>query len=313
MKSFFKKILYPPKVVLVLFPIISFSATIYVLARGYDKSVIACVVYAAAAYSLLILTLAVIKLCKKILGVLSPENGKAENSKAVKLIRKYRGDIKFKLKLSLIRGTTVDLIYALFRLITGIVFSSVWFITIAVYHALLCLSRLYLLLGYRKTAENSEKYDFRYENKRYKRSAVFLLFINAASGGMMYLTITSGRPFNYPYFLIYASALYAFIAVGSAIANLVRYSKTGSPIASAAKIIGLIAACWSLYGLQAALLNSFYTGSEGFDVLMNRISGAFIYLFTTGTAIFMLLRARKKDAEKTEKTEAAEETNEDKR
>ena len=277
------------------------------LAGGYDKSFFAYIVFAAAAYSLLILTLAVVKGCRKIIKVLNSDNDEKEyfksskSSKTIKFLRKYRGDVKFKLKISLIRGTTVDIVYALFRLITGVVFSSVWFITIAVYHTLLCVARLYLLIGYGKTAENAEKYDVYYENKLYKRSAILLLFINIASGGMIYLTVTSGRPFNYPYYLIYASALYAFVAIGSAIANLVRYSKIGSPIALAAKVIGLIAACWSLYGLQAALLNAFSSDNGYFASLMNRLTGAFIYLFTTGTAIFMLIRARKIDASEIKK------------
>lgn len=295
-KSFFKKILHPHAAVLISVPLASFAGTIFVLVKGYDKSPFAYAFFAAAAYSLLILVLFFIKLGKKIKKSLStpPQNLEGKKKKAYDFAVHYKNDLSFKLMISLYRGAIVDTLYAIFRLATGIAVSSVWFIALGVYHLFLGLARKYLLNKYKKTVANPQNYGLYYEYSCYQKSAAFLFFINAAIGGIIFMTIARGAAFAYPEYVLYGIALYAFYAAISATVNLIRYKKLGSPVISAAKVISLAAACSSVYGLQTALLAAFSGGQKDFAKTMNVITGTAIYLFVCGIAVFMLIKAHLK-------------------
>lgn len=64
------------------------------------------------------------------------------------VLKRYKTDKPFKAGVALVRGAGVDTVYAIFRLITGIIYSSIWFITLAVYHLVLGVIRLFLLRSY---------------------------------------------------------------------------------------------------------------------------------------------------------------------
>ena len=77
-----------------------------------------------------------------------------------------------------------------------------------------------------------------------------------------------------------------------AIVNLVRFRKLGSPILSAAKILGLIAALMSLLGLQTAMLSQFTAEGEGFQRMMNAVTGGIVWFSVILIAVTMLVRSR---------------------
>lgn len=296
-KSIFKKILFPHAAVLFLVPLASFAGTIFILAKGYDKSPFAYAFFAAATYSLLILVLFFINIGKKIKKALSspPQNLAGNKKKAYDFVVRYKNDLSFKLTVSLYRGAIVDTLYAIFRLITGILFSSLWFVSLGVYHLLLGLARKYLLTRHKKASAATQKYGLYYEYSCYQKSAAFLFVINAAIGGIIFMTIARGAAFTYPEYVLYGIALYAFYAAISATVNLIRYRKSGSPIVSAAKVLSLAAACSSVYGLQTALLATFSSdGQKDFAKTMNVLTGTAIYLFVCGVAVFMLIKAHHK-------------------
>lgn len=64
------------------------------------------------------------------------------------VLKRYKTDKPFKAGVALVRGAGVDAVYAIFRLITGIIYSSIWFITLAVYHLVPGVIRLFLLRSY---------------------------------------------------------------------------------------------------------------------------------------------------------------------
>lgn len=93
------------------------------------------------------------------------------------LYKRYRTDKVFRGRFALRRSAGVDAVYAVFRLITGFIYRSKWFVTLASYHLGLCVIRFTLIRSYDRVSSDREKYDLKFEYGRYRLSAIFLLIL----------------------------------------------------------------------------------------------------------------------------------------
>lgn len=84
--------------------------------------------------------------------------------------------------------------------------------------------------------------------------------MNQALIGIIVLVVHQNSGFEYPGFLIYAMALYAFYAAITTVMNVVKFRKYGSPIMSSAKVINLTAALVFMLSLETAMLAQFGPG-----------------------------------------------------
>ena len=126
------------------------------------------------------------------------------------VLKRYKTDKPFKAGVVLVRGAGVDTVYAIFRLITGIIYSSIWFITLAVYHLVLGVIRLFLLRSYGIAKKKDDPGRTDYEFSRYRIAATAMLALEIPVAGMATLTVITNSGFSYPGYVIYASAAYTF-------------------------------------------------------------------------------------------------------
>lgn len=152
-------------------------------------------------------------------------------------------------------------------MVTGIIYSSVWFVTLAVYHFVLGVLRVFLVLCGRKSNKSGEKLLFEY--KRYNLTARLLLLLSIPMSGMVILMVLTNSGFTYPGYVIYLSAMYTFYKVIMAAIDLARFKKVGSPILSAGKAVNFIAAKTSVLGLQTAMIAAFSENNDDFRLTMN--------------------------------------------
>ena len=274
------KLLHPPKWVLFLVPPIIFAALIYIFLIGQKNSALAYPIYGLSAYCLTILILPLPKLMR--------------NTKVCVMQRicdtefggKYVNDLAFRGNISIYQGMTANFLYVLFRIIVGIRYASVWFISMAVYYLVLAVLRLSLILNYRHKSKTVEM-------RCYRRTAWLLFLLNLPMGGMILLMVLTNSGYSYPGFVIYLSAMYTFYTMVTSVINLVRFCRLGSPILSAAKVLNFIAALMSILGLQTAMIAQFSTDGDGFRKMMNAITGGAIWLSVILTAVYMLCRSSK--------------------
>lgn len=285
-KTVLRKLLYPPKGVRYLLPPAAFAALIFVFAGKKQESGLAYVAYAASAYALAVLIAAMPALFRRL-------RQRVLDSRAVQKLTgsrvggRYLTDQWFRGSFSIYQGMAMNFLYALFRTVTGILYRSPWFISMAVYHFFLGGLRAYLAAAFRRREQNG----LHYEYGCYRRTAWLLFLLNIPMGGMIWLMIRTNSGFSYPGYVIYLSALYTFYTMGLAIRNLVRYRKFGSPILSAAKVLNFVAAMMSILGLQTAMIAAFSPEAEGFRQQMNTITGACVYAGVLVIAVYMILRA----------------------
>ena len=174
---------------------------------------------------------------------------------------------------------TVNFLYVLFHIVVGIRYTSVWFISMAVYYLVLGILRLFLILSYRN------RYDID-ELRCYRRTAWLLFLLNIPMGGMIILMVLTNSGYSYPGYAIYISAMYTFYTMIGSIINLIKFRKFGSPILSAAKVLNFIAALMSVLGLQTAMIAQFGAESDSFRKMMNAITGGVIWLVVILIAVW---------------------------
>lgn len=202
-------------------------------------------------------------------------------------IERFRGDLAFRANVSLLAGTAVNFANVAFRAITGILYGSAWFVSLAAYYLVLGGLRLYLAVGYRRRGHDAAT-----ELRCYRRVGQLLFLLHVPMVGIVILMVWTDSGFAYPGYVIYLSAMYAFYAMGSSIANILRYRKVGSPILSAGKSLALVSAMMSMLALQTAMIAQFSDHDEGYRMLMNTLTGAAVCVISVLLAIAMLVRSR---------------------
>lgn len=209
-----------------------------------------------------------------------------------KYIDRYFTDEDFHARVSLYRGAVFNVIYALFKLITGIVYRSFWIIAIAVYYIALCGIK-YVLVKNDVTALRRKEANLSHEWKTYRKASVLLLLLNITLIGIIVQTVWKGQSYSYPGFFVFAMAFYAFYRIITASIRLVKDRSRHGPILSAAKGIDFTVALVAIFSLQTALLAT-YGGDNCYMIaLFNSISGIAVSVIVLGIAVFMLVKAHK--------------------
>ena len=138
-----KKVLHPPKLVLLIVPTVVFSALILIFLTERLNSAAAYPIFVLSAYCLTILLLPLPKLIR---------NAKTRITlriSRVPFVRRYMDDISFRGSVGIYQGAAVNFFYVVFRIYAGIRYASMWFISMAVYYLALGLIRLSLILSRR--------------------------------------------------------------------------------------------------------------------------------------------------------------------
>ncbi len=275
-KRILKRIFCLPLVPTVLIAVPAFVLVIYVLIEDIHGP-LSYLSYIASAYALVISVIWFIR------------GGKIIRDKAKQhpLTGRYLKDSKYRTRISLYQGLLINLLYITVKLVSGIYYRSWWFVTLAVYYALLAVMRFLLIWRWGGIKLEAEL-------RRYRLCGIMLLLMNEALAGMVILMVYQNRGYDYPGSLIYAMAAYSFYAVITAVIHLIKFRKYGSPVLSAAKAIKLVAAMVSILSLETAMLARF--GSENdsdFRKVMTGMTGGCICSLVLGMAVFMIAKSTK--------------------
>ena len=262
-RNIINKILYPPVWLMILLTIISAVLLPLIFILGWEESPIAYAAYVIAFYTVSVLCLFFAIVCPK---------GYEEIKQRVykhPLGEKYFTDLTFKVRVSLYTSLAINLVYSVFKLASGIFYSSLWIGAIAVYYILLSIIR-FTLLYHMQRKHNAGLIE---EYRSYRISAVLMMFINLTlSGIVLNMILTEKTPSVSDVFVI-TNAAYTFYVLTVSILDLVKYRKYKSPVMSAAKAIRFAQALVSLLSLEASMLVQF-GNDEAYRKFMLAISGA---------------------------------------
>jgi hypothetical protein len=289
-KKILKKCFVLPPFVAVIICVFSFALVFSVLAKGEERTALAYASYILSSYAAAVLCSTLPSAVKRVKNGFG-DIGAVKKIKSTRMGKEFVESGIFRSAVSLHQGFAFNLIYATAKMLLGILYKSVWLISFGLYYLLLAVMRGVLIQYVHKGKEIGV--DVRAEFKRYRACGFVLLIMNQALACIVIYIVHENRGFNYPGNLIYLMALYVFYAVITAVVNVRRFRKHGSPILSAAKAVSLTAALVSMLSLETAMLNQFGTEDESFRKIMTGISGGAVCTFVLIMAIYMVVRSSK--------------------
>lgn len=275
-KELILKLLYPNVLIFLVIFIIGFGSVISVFMLNLSTHWISYISYILSAYALTLTVARSITLSKWI-------NKKLNSNKYT---NRLLTDINLKNNIKLFSGTFFNMVYGVFKFVTGFIYNSIWFGATGVYYLVLGLMKLSLTKHIIKKSDNSKQII------QYRNTGILMFLLNSTMVGMIILMIRDGNSVVYPGFIIYAQAAYTFYVLTFAIINIIKYRKDHSPIIAASKSINLVASIMSMFILQVAMINQF--GEHGnFETIINSITATITSIVTIGIAIFMVINSKK--------------------
>lgn len=286
-----KKAFEPPRIIAWLVCVFSFALLFYVFYKQKTVSPLAYISYCLSAYSLTVIVFSSIRLYK------SAKNGFNDNKIIVKFknttfYKKYNEDAVFKSNILLLEGTVINLAYMAFKLMTGLLYSSVWAITIAAYYLLLVVIKGALFM-FSVKATNKENGEL-FLSKRITFLSVLLFLVNLPAIGIVVQVVFLNSSYIYPDYVIYLSAAHTFYTFTKAIINIIKYRKVGKLSITFSKVINIDTAAMSLFALQTAMITTFSQNDEYFRLLMNTLTGIAVVILIAFSSVFMLYISSRK-------------------
>ena len=284
-KTVGKKLLFPPLWLIFLLAVISAAALAAVFLKGWETAPIAYAIYVLSFYALTVLCLA----CwKTIPGYYRSIKGRVYKNKYA---NRYLTDTAFKTHVSLYISLGINLLYVATNAFSAVFYSTWWFALFAAYYAILAVMRFLLVRYVNRNSIGSSRMG---ELKRSRLCAYILIFVNLILSGAVLMMVYFDRGFEYRGILIYVMAMYTFYMTGSAIRDMIKYRKLGSPVMSTSKIIKFAAALVSMLSLETAMFSQF--GGEmspEAQQLMIMLTGAGIAVTVVTMAMYVIIRNTK--------------------
>lgn len=136
-KAVLKRLFCLPPLATALISIPSFALVLYVLVTG-SEGPLAYAAYGLSAYAMAITTTGIIRVARAVRDGID-EHPLVKKFRAHPVAGRLLHDVAFRAEMSIYPSLCVNLFYAAFKLITGILYSSAWLITLAAYYALLAV------------------------------------------------------------------------------------------------------------------------------------------------------------------------------
>ncbi len=263
----------------------SFTLMALCLAEVITNSVLTCIFYFFAAYSLVICITLIVRCAKKLPARLLKLPA-VQKISATPFGKRFFGNVAFRTKIFLYQGLCVNLLFCGVNIYSAVVQRSVWCAYLALYYTMLAAMRLAVLQKTDKALRADE------ELKIYRACGIMLLVTNQILAAISITVVTSGGGFSYRGSLIYAAALFAFYNIITASTNVIKFRKYKRPSLSAAKIINFTAAVVSMFALETAMLSRFSTEADKeFSRIMTSVSAAAVCTGILVIAVYMTVRS----------------------
>ncbi len=281
-KNLWKKLLFPPIWLILLFCVVSAILLVAVFTKHLETHPVAYVIYVISFYTVSALTIFCV--------VTVP--GKVRKIKAwfrgTSFGNRYVSDVSFKNRVSLYLTLAINLLYAGANALLFALQDSMWFVILAIYYGMLAFLRFLLLHYSRAKKEHSRKGELHLTTV----CAVVLSFVNVILSGAVLMILFAGKGFFYHEIFIYVVALYTFYVTIYAVVNVIRYRKYNSPAMLMAKIIALSAALVSMLSLETAMLSQFGKEMEQLQKnIMIAATGGGVSILILLMSVYMVLKS----------------------
>lgn len=217
-------------------------------------------------------------------------------------------DTRLRTVLFTVPGMGLNLIYAVFNGIIGVMNHSAWCGSLAAYYMLLCVMRFLSVSYARKVYDrkfpwrkvhidesNSQINEDSLEARAWRvhRNCGIMLSVSSiALGGAVIMLLSGEGGKSYPGLMIYAVATYTFYKLGMAIRNMIKARKEISLLLVTLRNISYADALVSILSLQTALFAAFGQDSEAIIPIFDALTGAGVCLMIFVLGVYMVYRSK---------------------
>lgn len=216
-------------------------------------------------------------------------------------------DTRLRTVLFTVPGMGLNLIYAVFNGVVGIVNRSAWCGSLSAYYILLCIMR-FLSVSYAKKVYDG-KFPWKRERagqnssheaenslearawKVYRNCGIMLSVSSIALGGAVIMLVSGVGGKSYPGLMIYAVATYTFYKLIMAVRNMILAGKAKSLLLVTLRNINYADALVSLLSLQTAMFAAFGQESGEMIPVTNALTGTGVCLMIFILGVYMVRRA----------------------
>lgn len=283
-KKILWKVLFPHTLIIFVLFNVSVVLLLYAFLGKDCPEVIAYISYFVSAYGLTVV-------CARVPGIVKKVKKGLYRNKYTNLLLT---DKELRIRISLYGGLGINICFALFKVVMGVLYQSAWLFAMAGYNTI--LSGMRFILVYRDQNERKEESDYEKRLRglhSYKICGWLMLLLNSAISAIVIMVVFHEKKIVYPGYMIYVIALYTFYCLTMAIISMVKYWQRHNPVFSAVKRIGMAKALVSTFTMQAAMLTQFGEGNSLESKMANGATGIGVCLIITTMAVFMLTGVKK--------------------
>lgn len=200
---------------------------------------------------------------------------------------RLKEDKRYRIVSFAICGFSINILYALYNGVLGIISHSIWFLSLCAYYTILSSMRFGVVMQDRRNIST--------ENFITRFCGVMLIMLSLVLSGSVYLSLTNNVAVKHQEILMITIAAYTFYKVVLAIVNTVKIRKENSLLLSTVRNIGCADAAVSILSLQRSMLVSFGEMELDKIYIMNALTGAgvFIIIIVLGTGMIVKSLKRK--------------------
>ena len=204
------------------------------------------------------------------------------------------GDQRYRIVLSAAVAFVLNLLYALYHGVLGIVNCSLWFIAMCAFYGILATTRFAAVLCERTkkriSSDDTETFVMRL-------SGILLCGLSIVLAALNYMSLSQNRAAKHGEIIMITIAAYTFYKITMAGIMAVKQRKNPSPLLKTIRRIRYAEVAASVLTLQRSMLVSFGAMSGDQVCRMNAITGAAVCLFVLMLGVRMVIESTRKDDE----------------
>ncbi len=136
--------------------------------------------------------------------------------------------------------------------------------------------------------------DYKTELLIYRLCGIVLLILNLTFAVISGYIISAQKSFSYHYIVTIAMATYTFFIFSKSVADMIKYKKLNSPVASASKQINFAVSLVSMLSLETAMLSAFSNGDKDFYTNITFYTSVGVSLCILSLSAYMIISSTKK-------------------
>ena len=209
------------------------------------------------------------------------------------LTRRFVENYGFRTVVFAVVTSAINIGYAVFYGVLGIVAHSLWHGALAGYYIFLSAVRCWALfsgLKASKQAKDDPSALYLYKLKIFRGCGIFLIVLDVALSVVVTQMVFTDSSLTHGEIMAIASAAYAFYKIALAVINLFKAKNWKDPLVQSLRNISLTDALVSLFALQTTLVALYSVGDRNMTAL-NIVVGAIVCAATVGIGVYMIVRA----------------------